>query len=460
MSILSLLILSLPILTGALIIRLLWVDQKDFGSCILCLWLGAGLGFGLSALLYYIYLLFFAGSPYFLYAELALFLMVLAAVYAAQKKTAADLAPGRWKISLPQMIILFIAGAVFAISFWSLLIYSRQTAYGDWDAWMIFNRSARFIYRSPLNWQDAFSKDMNLLFHADYPPLLALNIASRWEALGHETTHVPMLLGLSFSLAAFGICFGALANLASLGQAALGVILLGGVGFFLSEGGRQTADVPLAVYILSSVVFLFFHARQNRAVFVALSAFMAGLAAWTKNEGLLFALASVAILFLAALWRRSFRDFLFYLLGLALPLSLLLHFKLQVSPASEFLNGGTALLIQNLTDESRHRLIFGAFRKFFLYGGGWAGIGIFSILGMYFLLFFSRSHRNARAVYLTLAILVMQLLGYYVFYLISPYDLNWHISYSLNRLFVHIYPSTVFVVLAASQPPETIFSPA
>ena len=61
-------------------------------------------------------------------------------------------------------------------------------------------------------------------------------------------------------------------------------------------------------------------------------------------------------------------------------------------------------------------------------------------------------------VFISLAILACQIMGYYVFYLISPYDLEWHLAYSLNRLFVHIYPAIVFVVLAASQTPETVFS--
>ena len=97
---------------------------------------------------------------------------------------------------------------------------------------MIYNRSARFIYRGQETWQDAFSKDMDVMFHADYPPLLALNIASRWDILNKETTYVPMFQGFLFSLAALGLCFGALASLKSLGQGALGLIFLGGSHFF------------------------------------------------------------------------------------------------------------------------------------------------------------------------------------------------------------------------------------
>jgi hypothetical protein len=104
-------------------------------------------------------------------------------------------------------------------------------------------------------------------------------------------------------------------------------------------------------------------------------------------------------------------------------------------------------------------MIFDSFKNYFLHGGGWNNVGIFVILSVYFLLFYSHVQVNPDAVIISLAILACQIMGYYVFYLISPYDLAWHLSYSLGRLFVHIYPSIVFVVLAASQIPETVFSP-
>ncbi len=456
MSVLSLLAFSLPILTGTLIVHLLLVGKKHPTELILKLSLGIGVGLGISSMLYFVYLIFFAGSPYFLYVELALFLTALIAAYSKTKKTAHVPSP-RLSVSFLQVVILVIAGLVFVSSFLGVVNYARQRARGDWDAWMIYNRAARFIYRGQETWQDAFSRDMGVIFHADYPPLLGLNIASRWDILSEETAYVPMFQGLLFSLASLGVCFGALASL-SLGQAGLGVILLGGVSFFLHESGRQTADVPLALYMLASVVFLFFYYREKRDALMALAGFTAGLAAWTKNEGIFFLLASTGVMVAAALWKRSFQGLLLYFIGLLLPLALLFYFKFQLAPPSEFLSGGSSKLIQNLTDSSRHQMIFDSFKSYFLHGGGWNNVGIFAILSVYFLLFYSRVQTNKDAVFISLAILACQIIGYYVFYLISPYDLEWHLSYSLGRLFMHIYPSTVFVVLAASQPPETIFA--
>ncbi|MCA2002857.1 MAG: glycosyltransferase family 39 protein, partial [Chloroflexi bacterium] len=371
-----------------------------------------------------------------------------------------DFSPPKRSVErLIQTAFLSIGLFASAVSFFGLVNYSRQRAHGDWDAWMIYNRAARFIFRDTEAWQNAFSPEMNLVFHADYPPLLALNIAARWQALDAETTYVPMFLGLLFTLAALGACFSALTYLNSAGQGAFALTLLAGSPFFMSEGGRQTADVPLAFFLLAAIIFLFLRQREGREIFTALAALMAGFAAWTKNEGLLFVLVSAGILFLTALWKRSFRDFLFYLAGLLPPLVLLFHFKTQVAPSSEFASGGLEVLLQKLTDPARNRLVFDAMSGFFLRSGGWLQVGIFPILVAYLVLFKTRPIAFSTAVFSSLAILSAQIIGYYLFYLISPYDLTWHIGYSLNRLFVHVYPATVFVVLAAAQNPEGVFSP-
>lgn len=458
MSILSLLAFSLPVLTGTLIVHLLWADKNNPIELTLKLSLGIGLGLGISSLLYFTYLIFFAGKPYFIYAELALFLMVLSAAYLKSKKTSQTPHPQLSATSL-QIAILIFAGFVFASSFLGVVNYARQRARGDWDAWMIYNRTARFIYRGQETWQDAFSKDLGIMFHADYPPLLGLNIASRWDMLSEETAYVPMFQGILFSFASLGLCFSALASLKSMGQAGLGIILLGGVPFILHEGGRQTADVPLAFYMLASIALMFFYYREKRPVLMAFAGFTAGLAAWTKNEGLFFLFVSSGIMAVNALWKRSFRDLYLYFTGLLLPLALLVYFKLQITRPNEFFSGEGIKISQYLLDTSRHQIILGYFKDFFLHGGGWNNIGIYLILCLYFLLFYSRIKDNPDVVFISLSIFACQIMGYYVVYLITPNDLKWQLDYSMVRLFAQVYPAMIFVILHASQTPEEVFSP-
>ena len=70
----------------------------------------------------------------------------------------------------------------FVISLLSTANYLLRRRQGDWDAWMMYNRAARFLYAIRRHWLDSFSPRMDPIFHADYPLLLAGNIAG---GLGH-----------------------------------------------------------------------------------------------------------------------------------------------------------------------------------------------------------------------------------------------------------------------------------
>jgi hypothetical protein len=353
--------------------------------------------------------------------------------------------------------MLVIAGIVFFSSTLGILNYARQRALGDWDAWMIYNRAARFLYRDQMNWQESFPQEMTVIFHADYPLLLASNIAASWDILNKETPYVPMFQSVLFAFASLGLMFGALARLKSAGQASLGLILLIGVPFFIFESGGQTADLPLAFFMLATVTFIFFHHEEKRPILIAFAGLTAGLATWTKNEGLLFFLISAAIVTIAELRNRSLRTTLIFIAGAVIPLTISLYFKLALAPASEFLSGGIAKIAADVLDLSRHKFIFVSFMKLFLFNGGWYRVGILPILCVYYLLFHSPIKENSSAVFIGFAIFALQILGYYAFYLISPYELDWHVGSSIDRLFIHVYPTILFVTLMASQNPEILF---
>jgi hypothetical protein len=41
--------------------------------------------------------------------------------------------------------------------------------------------------------------------------------------------------------------------------------------------------------------------------------------------------------------------------------------------------------------------------------------------------------------------LTLTLVGYFAVFLITPYDIHWHLRFSLVRLFLQLWPSTVFL---------------
>ncbi len=452
-ALLSLLVFTLPALTGILIVHAQWAEKNNFFDWVLKVSLGTGIGLGISSVLYFVYLLAFAGKPWFLFVEIPMAVIVL--FFTWQKLKPRRHGDTEKKQLRPfQTWMLILAGIVFLTTALGILNYARQRALGDWDAWMIYNRAARFLYRDQTGWRESFPQEMSVIFHADYPLLLASNNASRWDILNKETPYVPMFQSVLFAFTALGLIFGAVGRFKSAGQASLGLILLAGVPFYLLEGGRQTADLPLAFFFLATVVFIFSYYEEKRLSLLVFAGFSAALAAWTKNEGLLFLLVSGVIVAINELRLRSLRGILYFVAGSVIPLCVALYFKVALAPASEFTSGGLSKIMQDILDPARHQIILTYFKNIFLFNSGWFRVGILPILCIYFLVF----HSHKPQAFVGFAIFTLQIIGYYAFYLISPYELDWHLSSSIDRLFIHVYPTILFVTLIASQTPETIFA--
>ena len=92
----------------------------------------------------------------------------------------------------------------------------------------------------------------------------------------------------------FGIVcllMGAVAFTRTTGQSLLAGLVLLGTPVFVYEGPREAADLTLAFFVLATVILFFLYQRKQKPILLALAGFASGLAAWTKNEGLLFILA-------------------------------------------------------------------------------------------------------------------------------------------------------------------------
>jgi hypothetical protein len=195
---------------------------------------------------------------------------------------------------------------------------------------------------------------------------------------------------------------------------------------------------------------------------LVLAGLTAGLAAWMKNEGSVFVIAAAVALAVAFLRQRPWRTLLWYGLGVAVPLAIVLYFKLFLAPASDVLSNGPARSIAQIMDLSRHLEILRYFWSQLLSFGGWSilalPIGVIIALLVYLLLARQPLTVEQRPmVTAALVLLAFQVLGYYAVYLITPYDLTWHLTYSVGRIFLQVFPLMAFVILIATKSPESIF---
>jgi hypothetical protein len=67
------------------------------------------------------------------------------------------------------------------------------------------------------------------------------------------------------------------------------------------------------------------------------------------------------------------------------------------------------------------------------------------MLALFFALTRRRQPRPEPAFRVSLATLCLTLAGYFAIYLITPRDLYWHLRFSLNRLFLQLWPATIFL---------------
>jgi hypothetical protein len=336
-----------------------------------------------------------------------------------------------------------------------------------WDAFAIWNLHARFLFRGGAGWREGFSPFIPWS-HPDYPLLLPAAIAHFWSYVGHESYAVPSTIALVFTISTVGVLFSALLILRGRNVAMLGGLALMATPSFMEQGTSQYADIPLSFFILATVVMLCLSdARVGGSLpqpgWIALAGLAAGFGAWTKNEGLLF----LCSLLFARFWMlaagkptgqagetlaRS-RSFTLLVVS-ALPILLIiLWFKRFVAPPGD-LFVYSATTFHQFSDLARYAAICKWFGKQFFRFGRWLRVpGSLLVTGIF--LTFRNWGAQKRGDYVAAGpqtgfrvcaiALTITLCGYFVIYVISPYDVYWHLRFSLNRLFLQLWPSAVFL---------------
>lgn len=434
---------------------------------------GCGLGLGISSLIAWCCVA--AGWSRFIPAvEIALVLLAMGGCLRLLRKRTAFGEPrpeeNRWPpLTLALGGVLSLEMIAAAVSFASAWL---REPHGKWDAWLIWNMHARFLYRAGGDWREAFASGLDWS-HWDYPLLLPLSIVRSWIFMGQEHNAVPVLIAALFALLTVGLLTAALALLRGTEPGFLAAMLLVGTPFFLVMGASQFADVPLAFYILLTLVLLLLPERfpEHPAGILVLAGLAAGLCAWTKNEGLYFFPVATGCLLLtearASGWREALRSLAWFLIGALPVLLVLLWFKTQVSPVNDLVAGfGPATAAAKLTDPARYARVA---KAFFLTGFSFTqglvdlrtgmrinpgAVSIILLVAYLGLTGLRIGPRGRTGVLRTGFILGLMLVGYFFVYLLTPLDLDYHLATSLNRLFLQLWPGILLLAFLAAATPE------
>jgi hypothetical protein len=356
------------------------------------------------------------------------------------------------------------AGAIYAA-------IARAAAYATgWDAFAIWNLRARFLFRDAAHWRDGFTHLLDWS-HPDYPLLLPASIAHVWTAAGHEGAAVPATIGLLFAAATVMLLVGAVSFLRGLSQALLAGTVLLSTPLFVEQSAWQYADVPLGFFVLATMVLLCMdsvtgspkgphYGRQggsreppHASGWLAFAGLAAAFGAWTKNEGLLVLVALIALMLI----RR--RPLLPFLAGAAPVLLVLAFFKFAIAPSSDLFPGPDRV-IHAIGSPQRYLMITSWIVRDAWNFGQWL-VPVTALLAIYGALVGRAEQGSERAAVTTaMATLVITLVGFAAVYVITPLDLEWHLRFSLNRLFLQLWPSALFIFFITIRTPEEAFAPA
>ena len=452
-------------LTGFVLVCLAWPQPTPLSSNLaLKTSLCGGCGLGIFSLVFFLSPALSLSS--LMLADGAVFgvLLVVLIWSRTRRRSGAGLDEERVAIDRPGGRIRPALGTAFALALIASAYASAVRAvahpHGDgWDAFAIWDLHARFLFRGGPHWKDGF-----VPLDSVVPPRLPV-ASSR----GYRTfleIRGQRKLGRAFCDRAY-LCL-------QYGRTpAFWAIHLARIGTrhswagpccsqLLSLWSRGRRNTRMCLWRFSfwprSCCSAFTMPGRTSPGLLALAGLTAGFAAWTKNEGLLFlgavVLARVVTLARHESWTSCRRQTLPMLLA-ALPVLLVIaYFKVRVAPAGDLFSS-PANWWRKILDPARYWATVQWYAKEFLrFGHWWLIPGTVLLAGYYFMVGREVGSKNEAGIRTSVLALGLTLAGYFAVYLITPYDIHWHLRSSLNRLFLQVWPSAIFLFFLAVRTPE------
>lgn len=332
--------------------------------------------------------------------------------------------PTRGVLSIPTSISRWTLLMCLVLIAGSLNFTRKTMAWGQWDGWAIWNLRAKYLFHQN-EWSRMLSEDL-MWTHPDYPMMLPGLIASLWYILGHISPVIPAIIAL---LTFLSILLSILSDRKTVTEKSCGglaaTILICDSGF-VSRAASQYADSMIALYYLLIIIIL--HNNRNRNLSVV--GLLGGLTMWIKNEGIVFFM--LLTVYVTYTNRKKLYPFF---LGAIPGLLVVLHYKIYYAPHNDLINTTIISTLCTL-DYSRLLDIIDHSTTLIIHEFKFITVSILTLLVV-----------NRKSILsMKLLLLVTVLLVYLSTYLITPYDLHWHLNTSCDRLFHHIQPAAMYLI--------------
>ena len=328
-----------------------------------------------------------------------------------------------------------------------------QNPLGLWDAWACWNLNAKFISGAPHVWPQLIHQMNPTDFAPDHPLLQKGFIARCWLLMQNESIWVPVVSSFIFTFCIIGLLSTSVSFFTNKFEGLIAGLILLCTPFLMKLGDSQYADNTVGFFYLATIVLLTF-ARSGASIKPRLlfaAGITAGLAAWSKSEGLLF----IVCLFASQLTLLFFRDrrellkeLKYLFLGMLPILLMVAYFKIVIAPPNRILSpeGGSPFI--KLLDYSRYEIAYSWFKGNFKVFGEW-------ILNPWWLFLIGivvkgiNFKENAYSFISNFTLLVLMLLGFFFVEIITPLSLYYYLSTSVHRLLSQLFPSFIFVYFLA-----------
>lgn len=319
----------------------------------------------------------------------------------------------------------------------------------SYDAIAIYAIKAKIIYVAKMIPPDFFGQLAKIFPHPDYPINIPLAEALTYISIGGMNDQLVKIIFPLFFLAVLCTLYYGIRRSSTRTYALLFTFILASIPQFSAYATNGYHDMVLSFYTFGSVLFLILWFEDRGSLgFLMLSAIMAGLAGWTKNEGLLYCITDLLVLlaFLAANRRTVTKKelgcalaYLGIICAISAPWAIA---KARAHVTNEEIDLARIAPAYVAGQLYKIKVILYEFQKEFFGPKKWLIIWPVAALAIAFNI---KKAFKGTGKYIALS-LCLTIGGYILFYMISKVEVAYFVSKTWSRFLLHFLPLVVYWV--------------
>jgi hypothetical protein len=339
---------------------------------------------------------------------------------------------------------LLSLGIIFEVSyaFFRALIKPIES----YDAVAIYAIKSKIFFLARSIPHDFFAGVANNFPHPDYPLNIPLAETFIYLFLGNLNDQLVKIIFPLYFACILMILYSAVRRFASRTHALIFTFILAAIPQFNAYAANAYLDLPFAFYAFTSALFLFWWFEDRHKVrFIIMSAVMAGLAGWTKNEGLMYCAAYImltVIFFLFNFKKISRKDLACFFLYIFIIASILAPW-LYIKSVSHLVNTDVGKIGSNIfsvwKESYKLKPILYEFQRQLFGPKKWNILWI--VLAFAIIVNLKDAFRGiGKYAAIFLAFVVS---GYVLIYMIAPIDTTFFVKKTWARFLLHFLPVVV-----------------